>query len=234
MVIHHACKVQSPIQIPEPEVRARLGPETPFREFHQGTSATQESWQQQQKMNRKKIEAVVPSIRLNKLVEKWNERGGAGAKASEKSSEAWLRLCKFVRDHKVTRGQLRYALVKVRGMKESSAGVVASRLLRFQKSEQASAMLDRALAGENVTTRDLRIGVSDASNTTEAIIKAKLRGAARNALDEAMKYDAFIREAGAAYAKARIAFEARQAEAKQQKPKVVVIDDSEAALPSAK
>jgi hypothetical protein len=174
----------------------------------------------------KSVEAVVPSIRLNKLVETWNARGGIGAKAPEKSSEAWLKLAKFVRDNKVTRGQLHYALVKIRGMKDSSAAVVASRLLRFQKDTDASALLDRALAGENVTIRDLRFGAApDAS--PEEVVKAKLLGAARTACDGAMKYDVFISEAGAAFALARLKAEARAARRQH-----IVIDDHEALLPA--
>jgi hypothetical protein len=161
---------------------------------------------------KKKIDAVVPSVRLNKLVETWNARGAGGAKAPEQSSAAWLKLCKFVRDNKVSRDQLLYALIKIRGMKES-------RLLRFQRSAEAGAMLDRALAGEDVTIRDLRVG---ADSTPAEIIRAKLRNAARGAIDEAMKYDAFIGEASAAYAQARLMADARSA-----KQKHIVLDDVE-------
>jgi len=140
---------------------------------------------------------VVPSIRLNKLVEGWNAIG-TGVRALEKSGEAWLKLCAFVRDSKVTRAQLLYALIKIRGMKESSAGVVASRLLRFQKSEEASALLDRALAGEDVTITQLR------AKPTKEGVKARLRWAANNALEESMKYDKFLETAGQAYMKAKM------------------------------
>lgn len=152
-------------------------------------------------MRKKKdeIDEVVPSIRLNKLVESWNAVG-TGARASEKSGDAWLKLCAFVRDSKVTRGQLLYAMIKIRGMKPSSAGVVASRLLRFQKSEEASALLDRALAGENVSAHELR-GVN--KTDPEKIVLAKLRVAARNAMNT-MKHDKFVESAGLAYVKAKV------------------------------
>jgi len=145
------------------------------------------------------IDEVVPSIRLNKLVENWNAVG-TGAKAMEKSGEAWLKLCQFVRDNKVTRAQLLYAMIKIRGMKASSAAVVASRLLRFQKDPEASALLDRALAGENISAHELR-GVN--KTDPEKIVLAKLRVAARNAL-KTMKHDKFVESAGAAYVKAKM------------------------------
>ena len=176
-------------------------------------------------MNKKKnIEEVIPSIRLNKLVEEWNASGSAGAKAPEKTSAAWLRLCRFVRDKPITRAQLHYALIKIRGMKESSAGVVASRLLKFQKSAEASALLDRALAGENITIRDLR--GEGANDSPKEIVKAKLRNAARSAIEESMKYDAYMGEASAAYAQARILADARSV--KQSR---IVLDEAEEVIP---
>lgn len=92
---------------------------------------------------------VVVDPKLNNLIEKWDKSRGA-------TDQSWMQLAKYVRDHEITRVQLKYALVEIHGMKESSAVVACSRLIRFQKSEVASEMLDRAISGEEgITARDL-------------------------------------------------------------------------------
>jgi hypothetical protein len=92
---------------------------------------------------------VVVDPKLNSLIEKWDKSKGA-------ANQSWMQLAKYVRDHEITRTQLKYALVEIQGMKESSAVVACSRLLRFQKSQEASEMLDRALDGEeDITAADL-------------------------------------------------------------------------------
>ena len=126
---------------------------------------------------------VVVDPKLNSLIEKWDKSRGA-------QNQSWMQLAKYVRDHEITRTQLKYALVEIHGMKESSAITACSRLLRFQKSEEASEMLDRALSGEEgITAADL-MGAnvfkgekkdSDPEKTTEK----KLLSIAKYAIDKA-------------------------------------------------
>jgi hypothetical protein len=92
---------------------------------------------------------VVVDVRLNRLVEAW-------AKSEDAKDGAWLQIAKHVRDKKCTSAQVFAALVKIRGLKESSARVEASRFMRFTRSKEASDMLDEALSGGDISIRDLR------------------------------------------------------------------------------
>jgi hypothetical protein len=102
------------------------------------------------------VEVVVDSG-LIKLLEKWDKSKEAANKSQATADDNWIQLAKYVRDHDISKEQLRYALVNIRGMKESSANVECTRLLRFQHSEEASDMLDRKLEGdEEISVHDLR------------------------------------------------------------------------------
>jgi hypothetical protein len=151
-----------------------------------------------------KTTETIPSARLNQLVRKWNE-SAVGAAGNSASSAAWIEIAKHVRDKMVSRDQLRYAFIKIRGMKESSASVEASRMLRFQRSEKASEMLDRAIAGEDgITVRDLRHknvlrGIKSDMPLKDAV-GARLRSAARYAVHRrVMKRTDFVSAAENAY-----------------------------------
>jgi hypothetical protein len=102
-------------------------------------------------------EAVVVDTGLIKLLEKWDKSKEIANKSQEQADQSWIQIAKYVRDHEITKAQLHYALVEVRGMKEASARVEITRLMRFQISEAASEMLDRKLEGDdNITVHDLR------------------------------------------------------------------------------
>lgn len=102
-------------------------------------------------------EEVVVDTGLIKLLEKWDKSKEIANKSQEQADSSWIQVAKYVRDHEITKAQLHYALVEVRGMKEASARVEITRLMRFQISEAASEMLDRKLEGDdNVTVHDLR------------------------------------------------------------------------------
>src|SRR5258705_5602566 len=93
-------------------------------------------------------ESTVVDPKLNQVIEEWSV-------SNDKAGKSWMKLAKYVRDKAITATQLRYALVEINGMKESSAKVEVSRLIRFQKSQEASDMLNRALKGEDsITVRD--------------------------------------------------------------------------------
>lgn len=100
---------------------------------------------------------VVVDTGLIKILEKWDKSREQANKSQDAADQQWIQLAKYVRDHEISKEQLLYALVKIRGMKESSAKVEAVRLLRFQTSDTASEMLDRKIDGdEDITVHDLR------------------------------------------------------------------------------
>ena len=102
-------------------------------------------------------EEVVVDQGLVKLLEKWDKSKEVASKSQDAADGAWIQVAKYVRDHEITKQQLHYVLVEIRGMKEASARVEITRFMRFQTSEAASEMLDRKLEGdEDITMQDLK------------------------------------------------------------------------------
>jgi hypothetical protein len=124
---------------------------------------------------------VIVDKRLNSLVENWD-------KTEEAKDGAWLQIAKYVRDKKITSSQLFKALTEIRGLKDTSARVEVSRFMRFQKSQEASDMLDEALSGGDVNVRDLRSASvmkgEKAEVTDEEAYEKKLISVARYAIEK--------------------------------------------------
>lgn len=153
-------------------------------------------------------ESTVVDPGLNKAIEEWST-------SNDKAGKSWMKLAKYVRDKEITATQLRYALVEINGLKESTAKGEVSRLMRFQKSQAASDMLNRALKGEEgITVRDLQSasvkkGEKPTLDSTE-VTERKLKSAARFAIVEAeMEQDEFISLARSTYKSIAAAIEAK-------------------------
>jgi hypothetical protein len=100
---------------------------------------------------------VVVDTGLVNLIEKWEKSKEQANKTQEQADKSWINIARYVRDHEISKAQLHYALVELRGMKESSAKVEISRLMRFQNSQAASDMLDRKIEGDDdITLKDLK------------------------------------------------------------------------------
>lgn len=132
-------------------------------------------------------EEVIVDPNLNRLIEKWDSN-----KATTEKS--WMRIAEYVRDKEITSKQLRHALVEIHGLSPGSANVEVSRFMRFQKSQEASDMLDRALEGdEEITVRDLRSAKvmqgERAEKDPEEQVEKKLLATARFAILKAGSED---------------------------------------------
>jgi len=126
---------------------------------------------------------VVVDLTLNKKVEEWT-------KSTEKADRTWMLLAAYVRDKEISAATLTKALIEVKGLKESSARVETSRLMRFTRSEEASDMLDSALEGDgDITVRDLRsakvLSGEKAEKDPQEKLDKKLVAVARYAISEA-------------------------------------------------
>src|SRR5262249_29664790 len=81
------------------------------------------------------------------------------------------------------------ALIEIRGLKDTSARVEASRLMRFSKSDEAYDMLTKAIAGKDgITVRDLRsarvLTGDKAEENEEEVLQKKLTAVARYAIEK--------------------------------------------------
>ena len=100
---------------------------------------------------------IVVDRGLIKHLEKWAKAREIVNKSEEAADQKWIQLAKYVREHEISKEQLFYVLIKIRGVNERSARSEVVRLMRFQTSEEASDMLDRKLNGDDeITVHDLR------------------------------------------------------------------------------
>lgn len=180
-------------------------------------------------------EEVVVDQGLIKLLDKWDKSKEAANKSQEQADSSWIQVAKYVRDHEITKAQLHYALVEIRGMKEASARVEITRLMRFQISEAASEMLDRKLEGDDsVTVHDLRsASVKKGEKAPEVdpvvSVERKLITIAKYAISDAEIEDIseFTSIARKAYKTATAKLEAAKTEGESEAPETEEAEEGE-------